>query len=80
MSAVDAFSGKIMKYVDQHALLSPGIASWWGLSGGADSVCLLLILQVISWENAMLSLCGTCEVWHPGAGGAGRYGLLPSAV
>ena len=53
---MDAFPEKIMKYVDQHALLSPRDRIVVGLSGGADSVCLLLILQVISGKMP-LSLC-----------------------
>lgn len=53
---MDAFPEKIMKYVDQHALLSPRDRIVVGLSGGADSVCLLLILQVISGKCRCLSV------------------------
>lgn len=74
---MDAFPEKIMKYVDQHALLSPGDRIVVGLSGGADSVCLLLILQVISGKMP-LSLCAV-HVEH-GIRGRRRWKIRPFAV
>ena len=52
---VRKFEQKVYNYIEQHQLITPGDRIVVGVSGGADSVCLLLVLCAISKQLGLQS-------------------------
>ena len=48
-----AFEKKVMSFIREQELIASGDRILIGLSGGADSVCLLVILQRLAEELAV---------------------------
>ena len=47
MRYADTIEQKVKKFMDEHHMLTPGDRVVAGVSGGADSVCLLFVLLKI---------------------------------
>ena len=58
----DMIYQKVKEYILQHRMIEQGDFVAAGVSGGADSVCLLYLLRRLQKEIA----CGSaCEPWRP---------------
>ena len=61
---------KIYRYIEQNNMLTDCERVVVGLSGGADSVCLLMVLK--GYIERKLStdriMCGACQSWHKAGG------------
>ena len=49
MRHVDTLEQKVKTFIDKHRMISPGDGVVAGVSGGADSVCLLFVL--LAWKE-----------------------------
>ena len=60
---------KIYRYIEQNNMLTDCERLVVGLSGGADSVCLLMVLKVYREEASTdRIMCGACQSWHKAGG------------
>ena len=60
---------KIYRYIEQNNMLTDCERVVVGLSGGADSVCLLMVLKGYREEASTdRIMCGACQSWHKAGG------------
>ena len=71
---------KVKNFIEQHHMIEAGEKILAGVSGGADSVCLLLVSGKAAGAAGLYSGGGACGTWDPRGGEPGGRCFLQKGL